>query len=92
MTKKVYNLFECKGVVRVDFLYDDEEKVLYVNEINTIPGSMAFYLFKDCAFEDILLSVIEQAEKDKKNDEKFVKTFESEALKIFNNEMEILKK
>ncbi len=33
------------GVSRIDFLYDKSEGKLYLNEINTIPGSLAFYLW-----------------------------------------------
>lgn len=92
LTEKVYKLFECRGIVRVDFLFNDEKKVLYVNEINTIPGSLAFYLFEDLKFEDVLLSIVEQAQVDFKKDKQFVKTFESDALKIFNQEIKMLKK
>lgn len=28
----------CRGLVRVDFLYDGDRKVLYLNEVNTLPG------------------------------------------------------
>lgn len=41
---KAYNAVGCDGVARVDFLYKDGE--LYVNEINTIPGSLASYFFE----------------------------------------------
>lgn len=41
-----YNLLDCSGVVRVDFIYDKSVKKLYLNEINTIPGSLALYLFE----------------------------------------------
>lgn len=34
------------GVVRIDFLMDDQSKEIFVNEINTIPGSLAFYLWE----------------------------------------------
>lgn len=34
------------GVVRIDFLMDDKSKEVFVNEINTIPGSLAFYLWE----------------------------------------------
>ena len=34
------------GVSRIDFLMNDETKEIYVNEINTIPGSLAFYLWE----------------------------------------------
>lgn len=33
------------GVARIDFLMDNESKEVFVNEINTIPGSLAFYLW-----------------------------------------------
>lgn len=83
LTEKVYKLFDCKGVVRVDFLYDEKEKILYVNEINAIPGSLAFYLFKDVPFKELLRAIIEEglSERDKKR--RLKKTFESDALKIF---------
>lgn len=41
---KVYKSLKMFGVVRFDFLID-KDKVLYLNEVNTIPGSMANYLF-----------------------------------------------
>lgn len=34
------------GVVRIDFLMDNQSKEIFVNEINTIPGSLAFYLWE----------------------------------------------
>lgn len=46
-TKDIYKLLHFKGVIRIDYLLDKENNKLYVNEINTIPGSLAFYLFKD---------------------------------------------
>ena len=36
----------CLGVSRIDFLNDRETGELWVNEINTIPGSLAFYLWE----------------------------------------------
>ncbi|MDR1668885.1 MAG: D-alanine--D-alanine ligase [Oscillospiraceae bacterium] len=43
---QAFQLLGCSGVVRVDFLWDTMRDVLYVNELNTIPGSMAFYLWE----------------------------------------------
>ncbi|MGL5917358.1 MAG: D-alanine--D-alanine ligase, partial [Culicoidibacterales bacterium] len=34
------------GVARIDFLMDSQTREIYVNEINTIPGSLAFYLWQ----------------------------------------------
>ncbi|MBR5708864.1 MAG: D-alanine--D-alanine ligase, partial [Oscillospiraceae bacterium] len=39
-----FSALGCEGVARVDFLLDGDE--VFVNEINTIPGSLAFYLFE----------------------------------------------
>lgn len=36
----------CSGVARIDFLYDQDKKQLWLNEINTIPGSLSFYLWE----------------------------------------------
>ncbi|MEJ7611923.1 MAG: D-alanine--D-alanine ligase [Ferruginibacter sp.] len=38
---KIYNLFNCKGIVRIDFIYDDEKQAPYMLEINTVPGQSA---------------------------------------------------
>jgi len=35
---KVYKVFNCRGVVRVDFIYNEEEKQPFMLEVNTIPG------------------------------------------------------
>ncbi|HKL73796.1 MAG TPA: hypothetical protein VJ903_02775, partial [Clostridia bacterium] len=53
LCKQIYTMFELKGVVRIDFLYKDEK--LYVNEINTIPGSLSTYLFKSKNIDTITL-------------------------------------
>ncbi len=45
MSREVFRLLDCKGTVRIDFILDERD-VLYVNEPNIIPGSMAFYLWK----------------------------------------------
>ncbi len=45
LSKKVFRLLDCKGVVRIDWMIDVKTDKLYITEINTIPGSMAFYLW-----------------------------------------------
>ncbi len=47
VAKKLYKLLYLKGVVRLDFLCDTKTGKIYFNEINTIPGSLANYLFKN---------------------------------------------
>ena len=43
LTCALYEKFDCRGVVRIDYLVKDDK--IYVNEINTIPGSLAYYLW-----------------------------------------------
>ncbi len=43
---RIFQLFECAGVARLDFLIDGATGVYYFNEINTIPGSFSFYLWE----------------------------------------------
>jgi len=53
----------CSGVARVDFLWDTQADVFYVNELNTIPGSLAFYLWEKSGlpFEGLMDALIELA-------------------------------
>lgn len=36
--RKVYRVFNCRGVVRIDFIYNEQEAAPYMLEVNTIPG------------------------------------------------------
>jgi D-alanine-D-alanine ligase len=36
--KRIYSVFNCKGVVRIDFIYNEKEGKPYMLEVNTIPG------------------------------------------------------
>ena len=62
---------DCDGVCRIDFLIDNKENKVYINEINTIPGSLSNYLFDDLTFNQLIDKLIESAilksEKKKKN-------------------------
>ena len=42
----IFKAVGASGVVRIDFLIDTETDKVYANEINTIPGSLAFYLWE----------------------------------------------
>lgn len=44
---KVFRILNATGCVRIDFMIDNKTKKVYCNEINTIPGSLAFYLWKE---------------------------------------------
>jgi len=78
MTKNAYVDFGCKGIVRVDYLLDEDSN-LYINEINSIPGSLAFYLWneQDIKFPELIDSLIYSAIIDKAKEQKIIRTFES---------------
>jgi D-alanine-D-alanine ligase len=35
---KIYQIFNCRGIVRIDFIYNEEKRVPFMLEINTVPG------------------------------------------------------
>lgn len=43
---QAYKAIGALGVVRIDFIYDENNHKIYLNEINNIPGSMAYYLWE----------------------------------------------
>lgn len=68
---KVFKVINASGVARVDFLIDDKNKKLYVNEINTIPGDLSSYLWmaKKMNTQELIenlikIAITEQAKKD----------------------------
>ena len=58
ISKNIYEKCGFSGVIRIDFMLVDNE--ILVNEINSVPGSMAYYLFSDTlkGFSDILTDLI----------------------------------
>lgn len=54
-TTSIYNRLNLNGVVRIDYIYNTATNTLYFNEVNTIPGSMAFYLFEPVGVDYITL-------------------------------------
>ncbi len=61
LTEKIYAGLDCSGVIRVDYLLCDG--AVYVNEVNSVPGSMAYYLFCDTfsEFSEMLDGLIGEA-------------------------------
>lgn len=62
MTRDIFKLLDCCGTVRVDFILDQND-MLFVNEPNTIPGSLAFYLWKASGldFPKLIEKMVEDA-------------------------------
>ncbi|MFI3316285.1 MAG: D-alanine--D-alanine ligase family protein [Rikenellaceae bacterium] len=43
---ETFKALSCDGVARIDFIIDEDTDDIFVNEINTIPGSLSFYLWE----------------------------------------------
>lgn len=43
---KTFKILGCNGVSRIDFMIDLDDNNIYVNEINTIPGALSYYLWE----------------------------------------------
>ena len=70
LSMEIFNDMDCKGVVRIDYMYDAASDGLYITEINTIPGSLAFYLWEACGMPysrliDEMVRCAMEAQKDK---------------------------
>ena len=46
LAKETFKVLGCAGVSRIDFLIDKDTDATYVNEINTIPGALSYYLWE----------------------------------------------
>ncbi len=85
-SKEVFKLLNLSGVCRIDYLIDSKTNKFYVNEPNTIPGSLAFYLWKETnlAYKDLLDEMVQIAIKEYKNKSKKLRTFDTNIFEGFN--------
>lgn len=84
-SKEVFRVLGAAGVVRIDYLYDKKAKKYYVNELNSIPGSLAFYLWKPLNkdYDELLDDMINIAVKRFKKKLKKTTIFESNILQNY---------
>ncbi len=63
LARQAFRVLGAAGVARIDFLFEVEREVLYLNEINTMPGSLAFYLWEASGvpFDELVRKVIKIA-------------------------------
>lgn len=65
---ETFRVLSCHGVSRVDVMIDADTRKIYVNEINTIPGSLSFYLWEAAGlkFPDLMDTLVRLALKRKR--------------------------
>lgn len=81
-SKEAFKALNLSGVCRIDYLIDKKTNKFYINEPNTIPGSLAFYLWEPAGkkYMDLLDEMITLAIKDYKNRSRKIYSFESNIL------------
>lgn len=79
---KIFKALGANGVVRIDFMIDTETDKVYANEINTIPGSLAFYLWEASGlkYSDMLDRLIELAFRRERRRENLTFTIDTNIL------------
>ena len=85
-SKKVFKALNLSGVCRIDYLIDKKKDKFYVNEPNTIPGSLSFYLWEPIGktYPELLDDIINIAVKDYKNRKNKTYSFDSNILSNCN--------
>ena len=68
LARETFRVLSCHGVSRVDMIINRKTRDIYVNEINTIPGSLSFYLWEatGISFEQLMDRLVELAIKRKR--------------------------
>ena len=86
LSKKVFKALNLSGVCRIDFLIDKKANKVYINEPNTIPGSLAFYLWEPVGkgYKALINDMINIAIKDYKLKEKKTYSFDTNILSNYN--------
>lgn len=82
MAVEAFKCLGCSGVSRIDFMLDEETGKIYLNEINTIPGSLSFYLWEPLGkkYSQLLDDMIDIAIKQDRENHKLVFSFETNVL------------
>lgn len=82
------------GVARIDFIIDQKNDEIYVNEINTIPGSLSCYLWQHSgiAFTSMLDQLIEGCIEDYRRSRRFINTYDTNILSHYGDGSKGVKK
>ena len=81
-----FKVLGCNGVSRIDFIMDYKTNEIWVNEINTIPGSLSFYLWEpiNVNYSELLDKVISSALKRDREEKSITYSFDTKILERIN--------
>ena len=83
LSQDIFTALDCKGVVRIDYMIDRGTDDFYITEINTIPGSLAFYLWDKAgvSYAELIDRMVACAEKAQREKDENNFAFHSDILK-----------
>ena len=83
---KTFKVLGCSGVIRIDFMIDQDSNSIFVNEVNTIPGSLSFHLWKatNVSYPALLDKLIDLSLKRNREDKNMTYSFDSNILSDFS--------
>ena len=86
LAKKAFRVLNSAGVCRIDFLIDKKTNKIYLNEINSIPGSLSFYLWEPVGkdYPNLVDDLVSLAIKDYKRKSKMTYSFETNILQNYS--------
>lgn len=85
MCLTTFKALNCNGVARIDVMIDEATGEIFVNEINTIPGSLSFYLWEAAgvSFEELMDKIVYYAQKRSREKEKISFSYDTNLLSEF---------
>lgn len=83
---KTFQVMGCSGVIRIDFIIDKDTNDIYVNELNTIPGSLSFHLWNatNLNYTDLLDKLISLSLKRQREENNLIYSFETNILNNYS--------
>ena len=84
MAIKVFKVLGCRGIARVDFLYNKIAKKFLITEVNTLPGTLYHHLWAKSGVElpELLKRLIQFAQEAHADKNRYQTTFDSDLLKM----------
>ena len=90
---ETFKVLGCNGVSRIDFLVDNDTNDIYVNEINTIPGALSYYLWEATgkSFAEEIDDLVQLALKRKRERENLLFSYDQNILALNGSKIGINK-
>ena len=82
-----FKMLNMRGTARIDFLYDNKRKLLYVDEINSIPWCFSHHLWeaRNISYKELLNIMLEDAIAVEVKNQQMINTIENDVIKKLNS-------